>query len=88
MNKIRQWIQDRRDERFRRQMERVFANHKIKASPIFGGYIAATGAVMSLGGEYSNKPLDRIRYEIEHPNPVKIEVSSGGLTPTSQEQTA
>lgn len=39
MKTIRTWIQDRRDRRFLRQLERVLNNYVVKASPKFAGNV-------------------------------------------------
>lgn len=62
-----------RDQRFLKRLERVLMNHKIKASPYFEGYIITTDVIMPSVGK-SNKPLSRIRYDIEHPAPIIIEL--------------
>lgn len=75
MKKLKNWIQERRDKRFLAQLERVIQNNYIKASPIIDGYILASRDMGCTGGHF-DKPIDRLRYDMEHPNPRTINVEA------------
>ena len=52
------------------------------ASPVFDGYLATTGDIMTLGK--TNKPLDRIRQDIEHPFPFTLDVGGANVVPIAR----
>lgn len=77
INEIRAKIQERSDKKFLSQLERVIQNNYIKASPIIDGYLLASQNIgcMGLGGHF-DKPIDRLRYDYEHPLKTIIDVKN------------
>ena len=83
MKKLKNWIQlirvkiqERRDKRFLHQLERVIKNNIIQASPVIEGYILVSRDMLCTGSDHFDKPIDRIRYDIEHPNPKTINIET------------
>lgn len=76
IKEIKLKIQERRDKRFLHQLERVIQNNYIKASPIIDGYIMVSRDMLCTSSDHFDKPIDRIRYDMEHPNPKTINIEA------------